>query len=599
MIVSTTLIFVALVVLMEFVLFAYRSADFRRAEERRVITLLHVVAADAIEALQTSDSVVMANSALAAFRDVDRIEAAIIYDARGTIVAHYPANVSPAGSTFPRNAENVEWDGSHLRAITVLRAGDGHPLGFLRTDYNAALDVGAWLRYHLEASLWVAGLIAVLSYLFSRYLDARVSRPLLTLAAVVGKISAEQDFTLRAPPRGDDEIGRLTDGFNSFLERLQIHDRELAQSEARFRGTLDGMLEGAQIIDHEWRYVYVNAAVAHQSRRRREDMLGRTLIDCFPEIEGTHLFAKLRQCMQDRCNVHLENEFRCPDGSSAWFELSVLAVPEGLFILSLDIDSRKRIETALREAKDQAESSDRVKTEFLASMSHELRTPLNAIIGFTGTLLMKLPGPINTEQEKQLKTVQSSGKHLLSLINDILDVAKIESGNVPLHPESVVAQQLIDEAVATLRPAAIAKGLAFEVRMPDSTVQLQIDRRALSQILLNLIGNAVKFTERGSISVTLLPPAAGRLQISVVDTGIGIAVEDQSRLFRQSFVQIHTAASGRVQEGSGLGLYLSHRLTQLLGGELSLRSESGRGSCFTLTLPTEAAEAASVRPEMS
>ncbi|MDE2258278.1 MAG: PAS domain-containing protein [Xanthomonadaceae bacterium] len=581
-------------------LFAYRNADFRRAEQDHLATLLDVVAEDAVEALQSSDNAAMADTALAAFHHEQRIATAVILDAHGTVVGRYPASASPAAGLTSLPAEqSLEWEGSRLRATAVLRASDGHALGILRADYNAELNVEEWLHYHLAAFLWVAALAAALAYLLSRYLDARVSRPLRTLASVVGRISAEQDFTLRAPRRGDDEIGRLTDGFNRFLERLQIHARELAQSEARFHGALDGMLEGAQIIDREWRYVYLNAAAAQQSRRRREDMLGRTLMECFPQIEGTEFFVKLRQCMQDRCNIHLENEFPCPDGGSAWFELSVLAVPEGLFILSLDIDSRKRIETALREAKDQAESSDRLKTEFLASMSHELRTPLNAIIGFTGTLLMKLPGPINAEQEKQLKTVQSSGRHLLSLISDLLDVAKIESGKVSLHLESVVAQQLVDEAVASLRPAAIAKGLAFEVRMPDSAVQLRIDRRALSQILLNLIGNAVKFTERGSISVTLLAPVEGRVRISVVDTGIGIAAEEQSRLFRQSFVQIRTAASGRVQEGTGLGLYLSHRLAQLLGGDLSLRSESGQGSCFTLSLPTEAAEAASVRPQMS
>jgi signal transduction histidine kinase len=218
-------------------------------------------------------------------------------------------------------------------------------------------------------------------------------------------------------------------------------------------------------------------------------------------------------------------------------------------------------------------------------MSHELRTPLNAIIGFTGTLLMRLPGPLTADQEKQLRTVQASARHLLSLINDLLDLAKIESGKVELHLERVEVQGVVQEITAALRPAAEAKGLAFEATVSPSDLAVRADRRALSQILLNLAGNAIKFTETGRVAVT-----AHRLQadgrplvaFNVSDTGVGVRAEDQTRLFH-AFAQVGAPRRQR-QEGTGLGLHLSRKLAELLGGHISLQSEWGKGSTFTLVL---------------
>jgi protein-histidine pros-kinase len=218
-------------------------------------------------------------------------------------------------------------------------------------------------------------------------------------------------------------------------------------------------------------------------------------------------------------------------------------------------------------------------------MSHELRTPLNAIIGFTGTLLMKLPGPLTTDQEKQLRTVQGSARHLLSLINDLLDLAKIESGKVELNLEPVLCQNVVLEAVTSLRPAAEMKGLSFEVKMPEVDLVVQTDRRALSQILLNLTNNAIKFTEHGRVCLALSQHQIdGRLltEMMVTDTGIGIRPEDQAKLF-QAFSQVD-GSSKRRYDGTGLGLHLSRKLAELLGGWITFHSEYGHGSTFTLVL---------------
>ena len=232
-----------------------------------------------------------------------------------------------------------------------------------------------------------------------------------------------------------------------------------------------------------------------------------------------------------------------------------------------------------------AEAS-RMKSAFIANMSHELRTPLNAIIGFTGALLMKLPGPLTDEQDRQLNTIRNSARHLLSLINDILDVAKIEAGKVTLSLESVNCQQLMGEVAETLRPLAAQKGLEVFIDMPEQPIVLQTDRRALAQIMINLANNAIKFTEKGMVKLTLGQRTddeqAVITEFSVTDSGSGIKPEDQAKLF-QAFSQLDSTST-RHAEGAGLGLYLSQNLANLLGGSLFFSSDFGKGSTFTLAL---------------
>jgi two-component system sensor histidine kinase/response regulator len=236
-----------------------------------------------------------------------------------------------------------------------------------------------------------------------------------------------------------------------------------------------------------------------------------------------------------------------------------------------------------------AEAS-RMKSAFIANMSHELRTPLNAIIGFTGALLMKLPGPLTTEQDRQLNTIRTSARHLLSLINDILDVAKIEAGKVTLELESVQCQSLVSEVVDTLRPLAAQKGLALELNLAAEPIVLQTDRRALTQILINLANNAIKFTDSGTVTVTLAQrqgESQGIIEFSVADSGAGIREEDQAKLF-QAFSQLDSTST-RHAEGAGLGLYLCQNLANLIGGTLLFKSDFGHGSTFTLALSRGAA----------
>jgi protein-histidine pros-kinase len=249
-----------------------------------------------------------------------------------------------------------------------------------------------------------------------------------------------------------------------------------------------------------------------------------------------------------------------------------------------DVTERKRFQQALQEKNQQLENANRVKDRFLAGMSHELRTPLNAIIGFAGTLLMKLPGELTKTQEQHLQTIEASANHLLWLINNLLDLAKIDSGNVELTPEPVSCASVINEVVATLRPLAEAKKLAIDLSRIHDDLVVHGDRQALLQIVLNLTNNAIKFTEMGKVSIEVVRRChngAFATELHVCDTGIGIRPEDQERVF-QGFERINGSAP---TNGSGLGLQVSRKLAHLLGGDITLQSEYGNGSTFTLVLP--------------
>jgi protein-histidine pros-kinase len=192
---------------------------------------------------------------------------------------------------------------------------------------------------------------------------------------------------------------------------------------------------------------------------------------------------------------------------------------------------------------------------------------------------MKLPGPLTAQQEHQLTTVQASARHLLALINDLLDLAKIRAGKVELNPEPLRLGDVVDEVVTALRPQAEARGLRLEAELPAEPVEVRADRRAVSQILLNLAGNAIKFTERGYVRLRIVARASD-VSILVEDTGIGIREADQPHLFT-AFARVGDGLA-RKAEGTGLGLHVSHHLAALLGGRLSVTSEFGKGSVFRL-----------------
>ena len=275
--------------------------------------------------------------------------------------------------------------------------------------------------------------------------------------------------------------------------------------------------------------------------------------------------------------------------------------------LQLEIEEHARTEKELKDANIRLKEVDRLKSVFLSGMSHELKTPLNSIIGFTGIMLMGLTGEITEEQRSQLFIVKNSANHLLSLIEDVLDISRIEAGKVELSLTEFRLDEVISEVVETISPAINEKGLKLIQEVPEG-ITLFSDKRRIKQVMINLTNNAVKFTDSGKITLTAGLAESSKLKaqrksgsfqlsasdfelhrdwlvISVRDTGIGIKSEDVNKLF-QPFQQIDTPP-GKTHKGTGLGLHLCKKLVTLLGGDIRVKSEYGSGSEFSFIIPVK------------
>jgi PAS domain S-box-containing protein len=387
--------------------------------------------------------------------------------------------------------------------------------------------------------------------------------------------------------------------FRDISERKR-EEESLRGSESRFRAAVETLGEGLLITDLEDRIVYVNSRICQMAEFTPEEMIGREVHRLLVPEEEVEAYQARNQVRLQGISEQYDILLRKQGGDAFWAEVNATPFrdPRGRIIGTLsavmDVTERKRIQEALVAAVDAAEDASRAKSAFLANMSHELRTPLNAIIGYSEMLDEEMRERGLRELLPDLRRVHDAGKHLLNLINDILDVSKIEAGRMDLVVEEFDVRAVVDEVAQTIQPLATGGGNRLEVSCPDRVGTMRGDPTRVRQVLLNLLSNAAKFTEKGSIRLEV-----GRGSINgspavcfrVSDTGIGIAPEQLEKLF-QPFMQADSSAT-RKYGGTGLGLMISRQLAYKMGGDVSVDSAVGKGSTFTVLLPRDVGESAS------
>jgi len=491
---------------------------------------------------------------------------------------------------------------------------DGELVGYLYLESDYSLIK----RFAFNSVIGLVVIVmfgAMIAYLLALRLQKIISEPIEHLTETALKITQQQNYSLRAEKESDDEIGILTDKFNEMLEQLEKRSSRLIESENKFREVVEQSKDALFVIGKDGEFVDVNEAACKSLGYERRELLKMNIQDIDVLYDNKDEIVSVQKELCEKKHIIVDSRHRKKSGESFPVEISLGNVNiegEQLVLASArDITERKLAEEKLHQANDfleakvnertqelkavnivlenarkKAEEASRAKSLFLANMSHEIRTPMNAVIGFTDLLSTS---DLTSQQTGYVKSIQSGSRNLLSLINDILDLSKIEAGKIKIKFDEVYIKQLLEDIYQVFSISASEKNLQLNLHI-DSSIPAVImsDEIRLRQILFNLLNNAIKFTRKGEINIyaeykrTSEDDVFYNMVFKVVDTGIGIPASDHENIF--NIFEQQDNQSTREFGGAGLGLAISTRLADKLGAEITVESEPGKGSRFELIL---------------
>jgi len=562
--------------------FAYEFITFRKTIARELATLGEIIATNSTAAL-VFDSPEDATEILGALKAQKHIVAAGLYDDSGKLFAHYPPDISV--STLPKTPEQdgYRFEQSQLNGFQpVILGGKRAGTLYLRSDMGAMQE-----RFKLYAMivLLVVCLSFLLAYILSLNLQRRISKPILALAELARVISNRKDYSVRASKTSDDELGDLTDAFNQMLTQIHEQNHALRNHKEKLEDIVESMGDAYVSLDRQWRYTFVNSKALTLMGKQKDELIGKTLWEIFPDTTETIFETEYRCVMEERVQRTFEIHY---PSYAMWLEVRAYPHEEGIAIFYTDITKYRKaeeeilnlnsnLEQKVHERTSELKASNEELESFSYSVSHDLRAPLRSIHGYMKIFAEDYAGNLDEEARRLIYIVIENAKRMGQLIDDLLEFSRL--GRRELLKANISMREIVTLILAELNDTENKRQIEFHLSdLPTAYV----DSATIRQVWINLISNAIKYTSIRSTAIVEIgfQVLENETIYFVKDNGVGFDMRYYDKLFGV-FQRLHKSAEF---EGTGVGLAIVHRIVSKHGGRVWAEAIPNKGATFYFSL---------------